>query len=317
MIATCVLVFTLASFFWLILNFIFSSHFYSIVSIGSAWCVYFLMNSFFWIGLFFLCDPVIKISLFTWVDPIRFHIFLDHFSIVMEILVALISFSVMIFSLGYVKAQDHTSFFRLVGFFSISMQSLLMSGDLLSLLFFWEMIGAASFLLIGFFHTKESLDNSFKVFIFNRLGDACFIYALAKIYMHYHSFDFSVLQIQSLEDLALFTPLLIAIFMKSAQWPFHIWLPLSMSAPTPVSALLHAATLVTSGVYLYSRIYFLNPALWDLSFFNQCVLFLGSCTIILGGFIAIFENHIRVLIAYSTISQIGYALVAVGLGDAG
>lgn len=234
-------------------------------------------------------------------------------------MIHLITLMVVIFSGYYMKAEQRIEkYFAYILLFFTAMVALVMVNNLLVSYIFWELVGFASYALIGFWRTKESaiLANK-KAFIINRIGDLGF---LAAIFILYN--QFATLNLQSIEVLVQQSPnnttslywasaaILIAIIAKSAQFPFHVWLPDAMEGPTPVSALIHAATMVIAGVYLLLRISFLFP-LEVLLLLKYLSLF----SILLGSIFAIVQNDIKKILAYSTISQIGLMLFAISIGN--
>ena len=234
-------------------------------------------------------------------------------------MIHLVTLMVVLFSGYYMKAEQRIEkYFAYILLFFTAMVALVMVNNLLVSYIFWELVGFASYALIGFWRTKESaiLANK-KAFIINRIGDLGF---LAAIFILYN--QFATLNLQSIEVLVQQSPnnttslywasaaILIAIIAKSAQFPFHVWLPDAMEGPTPVSALIHAATMVIAGVYLLLRISFIFP-LEVLLLLKYLSLF----SILMGSIFAIVQNDIKKILAYSTISQIGFMLFAISIGN--
>lgn len=234
-------------------------------------------------------------------------------------MIHLVTLMVVLFSGYYMKAEQRIEkYFAYILLFFTAMVALVMVNNLMVNYIFWELVGFASYALIGFWRTKESaiLANK-KAFIINRIGDLGF---LAAIFILYN--QFATLNLQSIEVLVQQSPnnttslywasaaILIAIIAKSAQFPFHVWLPDAMEGPTPVSALIHAATMVIAGVYLLLRISFLFP-LEVLLLLKYLSLF----SILMGSIFAMVQNDIKKILAYSTISQIGFMLFAISIGN--
>ena len=250
----------------------------------------------------------------------------DEFSAIMLCVVLLVSFLVHIYSISYMKEEsDFKRFFSYIALFTFSMIFLVMSNNLIQLFIGWEGVGLVSYLLIGFFYKKQSaIKANLKAFLINRIGDMFFILGIAMIYALFDSFDYKTifLNIDSLNlgDLKIYFGLnyldLACLFLfigamaKSAQIPLHVWLPDSMEGPTPISALIHAATMVTAGIFMIGR---LSPVFELTEFTNNFILIIGASTALFMGLIAIFENDIKRVIAYSTISQLGYMVAALGI----
>tara|TARA_S200000501_G_C20848720_1_gene754762 strand:- start:1238 stop:2764 length:1527 start_codon:yes stop_codon:yes gene_type:complete len=202
---------------------------------------------------------------------------------------------------------------------------LVISNNLIQLFIGWEGVGLVSYLLIGFFYKKQSaIKANLKAFLINRIGDMFFILGIAMVYAVFDSFDYktifgsiNIINISTLDhyfglDYIDFACLFLffGAMAKSAQIPLHVWLPDSMEGPTPISALIHAATMVTAGIFMVAR---LSP-LYELALFtNDFILLIGASTALFIGVIAIFENDIKKVIAYSTISQLGYMVAALGI----
>lgn len=248
-------------------------------------------------------------------------VFIDQLSLSMILVVDIVSLMVHIYSIGYMsRDKGYQRFFSYISLFTFFMLVLIVSDNLLQLFFGWEGVGLVSYLLIGFWYDKPSaVKASFKAFVVNRVGDVGFVLGMAIIFgltktlnissftdiLLYHS-QASVLPIITLACLALF----IGAMSKSAQFPLHIWLPDSMEGPTPISALIHAATMVTAGVFMVVRlmpVFRLSPN--SLSF----ILIISGITAFFLGLVALVQNDIKRIIAYSTISQLGYMCVAIGL----
>ena len=250
----------------------------------------------------------------------------DEFSAIMLSIVLLISFLVHIYSIAYMKDEsDFKRFFSYIALFTFSMILLVMSNNLIQLFIGWEGVGLVSYLLIGFFYKKKSaIKANLKAFLINRIGDMFFILGIAMIYALLDSFDYKTIFLNidstNLDNLKTYFGfgyidlaclfLFIGAMAKSAQIPLHVWLPDSMEGPTPISALIHAATMVTAGIFMVGR---LSPLFELTDFTTDFILVVGASTAFFMGLIAIFENDIKRVIAYSTISQLGYMVAALGI----
>tara|TARA_B100000900_G_scaffold143511_1_gene121661 strand:- start:660 stop:2567 length:1908 start_codon:yes stop_codon:yes gene_type:complete len=251
---------------------------------------------------------------------------IDKLSAMMMVVVLLISFVVHVYSIGYMRdEQDFKRFFSYIALFTFSMILLVMSNNLIQLFIGWEGVGLVSYLLIGFFYKKESaIKANLKAFLINRIGDMFFIIGIIMIFGMLDSFDYrtmfsnlKLVDINNIDhyygfsyiDIACFF-LFIGAMAKSAQIPLHVWLPDSMEGPTPISALIHAATMVTAGIFMVAR---LSPIYSFAEVTTDFILIIGALTALFIGVIAIFENDIKKVIAYSTISQLGYMVSALGI----
>ena len=250
---------------------------------------------------------------------------IDKLSVLMMLVVSFVSLMVHIYTIGYM-AEDpgYRRFFSYISLFTFSMLMLVMSNNFLQLFFGWEAVGLVSYLLIGFwFKRPTAIHANLKAFLVNRVGDFGFLLGIGLIVAYTGHLDYSgVFQwarnLSTMEMAATGWPLLtticICLFIgamgKSAQVPLHVWLPDSMEGPTPISALIHAATMVTAGIFMVARmlpLFELSPA--ALSF----VLVIGATTALFMGFLGIIQNDIKRVVAYSTLSQLGYMTVALGV----
>jgi len=227
---------------------------------------------------------------------------------------------------GRASRTDYQRFFAYISLFTFSMLMLVMSNNFMQLFFGWEAVGLVSYLLIGFWSTRESaIFANLKAFLVNRVGDFGFILGIAAIGMYFGSMDYAEVfakapelaetQIAVFGGVSLMTLICILLFIgamgKSAQVPLHVWLPDSMEGPTPISALIHAATMVTAGIFMVAR---MSP-LFELSTTAlSFVLLVGAITAFFMGLIGLVQNDIKRVIAYSTCSQLGYMFVAAGVG---
>lgn len=249
-----------------------------------------------------------------------------HLNALMLVIVTLVSTLVMLFSKAYMKGDERFSvFYQYLALFVFSMLGLVISPNLLQLYVFWEMVGLCSYLLVGFWFFKpEAALAAKKSFIVTRIGDAGFFAGIVLLFLASGSFDFDTifnaassgtLHLSWITTPHLITLSAILIFVgavgKSAQFPLHVWLPDAMEGPTPVSALIHAATMVAAGVYLVARTY----PLFQLSpSAESTVAWIGGITALLAALIALTQRDIKRVIAYSTISQLGYMMMALGVG---
>tara|TARA_B100001093_G_scaffold165942_1_gene158494 strand:+ start:1683 stop:3515 length:1833 start_codon:yes stop_codon:yes gene_type:complete len=233
--------------------------------------------------------------------------------------VSFVGFLIHIFSLGYMHDDEAKSrYFGGLSIFMFSMLGITLADNLVMIFVFWELVGFSSYLLVAhYFQTEEAAQASKKAFIVNRVGDFGFLIGIVLTY-----WTFGTVNLQELRDLVVFDPTLvttsICLFLacgfigKSAQFPLHVWLPDAMAGPTPVSALIHAATMVAAGIYLLFRIDFL--------FTQQALSLLATCGAAMGlyaGFCALVQRDIKKILAYSTLSQLGYMAAAFGLGMPG
>jgi NADH-quinone oxidoreductase subunit L len=254
------------------------------------------------------------------VGPLQvdFGLHFDPLSLAMMLVVTGVASLIHIYSMGYMHDDEgYSRFFACLSLFTFSMLGIVLANNFLQLFIFWELVGVSSYLLIGFWYGKASAaDAAKKAFITNRLGDFGFILGILMVWATLHSLKFADLESalkndpKALGALATIGGLLIfcGAVGKSAQFPLHVWLPDAMEGPTPVSALIHAATMVAAGVYMLCRVYFLLDA--DAL---QVIAYVGGFTALLAALIAIQQNDIKRILAYSTLSQLGYMVMAVGL----
>ena len=249
---------------------------------------------------------------------------IDPLSAMMMCVVTFVSLMVHIYTIGYMQEDEgYNRFFSYISLFTFSMLMLVMSNNLLQLFFGWEAVGVVSYLLIGFWYTRSTaVFANMKAFLVNRVGDFGFILGIGLIAAYTGSLNYTEVfgQADALSvltfpgsDWMLVTVIGICLFIgamgKSAQFPLHVWLPDSMEGPTPISALIHAATMVTAGIFMVARmspIYELSDA--ALNF----ILVIGAITALFMGFMGIIQNDIKRVVAYSTLSQLGYMTVALG-----
>ena len=249
---------------------------------------------------------------------IEFGLKFDPLSLAMMLVVTGVASAIHVYSWGYMREDPGFSrFFACLSLFTTSMLGIVLANNFLQLFMFWELVGVSSYLLIGFwFERPSAADAGKKAFLTNRLGDFGFLLGILLVWSILGSLNFSALQEkvhlnpQALGMSATLAGLLVfcGAVGKSAQFPLHVWLPDAMEGPTPVSALIHAATMVAAGVYMLCRVVFLlnGPAL-------EVISWVGGFTALLSAVIAIQQNDIKRILAYSTLSQLGYMVMAVGL----
>lgn len=242
---------------------------------------------------------------------------------IMLVIVSLVALLVNVYSAGYMKHDERlTVFYGYVSLFTFSMLGLVLSDNLLSFYIFWELMGVCSFLLIGFWYARPAAKAAAKkAFIVTRIGDAGLLLAILMLfwYMPNNALDFTTIQSVFNGQSGAFTTTIttviaLLIFLgavgKSGQFPLHVWLPDAMEGPTPISALIHAATMVAAGVFLLARTY---PILLDSAAALEVIAYVGGFTAIFAATIAIAQKDIKRILAYSTISQLGYMVMALGL----
>lgn len=293
----------------------------SLVSIGAI-CLSFLF-SLIVLGTV-LKNPVSSEFKFTWIDllglKVQMGMLIDPLTAIMLLVVSTVSMLVHIYSVGYMGGDPRFArFFSFLSLFSFSMLGLVLSNNFFEIFIFWELVGLTSYLLIGFwFEKKTASDAGKKAFITTRIGDVGFIIGILILTTAAGTFNFNEVfhQIEAGHvSLGLLTIGGIFLFGgaigKSAQFPLHVWLPDAMEGPTPVSALIHAATMVAAGVYLVARTITIYLAAPDAAL---VVASIGCFTAFLAGSIGLVQNDIKRVLAYSTISQLGYMIMVIGLG---
>jgi NADH-quinone oxidoreductase subunit L len=290
-----------------------------------------------------LADPANhQVFNFAWFDlghsPLRLGLLLDPLTTFMCVMVTFVSLLIFIFSTGYMKADANAKqFFCFLSLFAAAMLGLLIANSLLLLFVCWELVGLASYLLIGFWFTKPAAAAAAKkAFITTRIGDLGFLLGIlwlqnAQGTLLFYDGGAGLLEPAALSHLTVLLPCGLAtstaigllIFCgaigKSGQFPLHVWLPDAMEGPTPVSALIHAATMVAAGVFLMARVYPLMAI--DQGLANvpvhalTVVAFVGAITALMGALIAVAQNDIKRILAFSTVSQLGYMMLAIGVGS--
>ena len=266
---------------------------------------------------------------FTDTLQIDMGVMIDQISVMMLIVVSTISFMVHLYSRGYMKGDPgYTKFFAFLSLFTFSMMGLVLAVNLFQIYIFWELVGVSSFLLIGYYYTKPSaVAAAKKAFIVTRFADLGFLIGILILGYYGGSFDFATLTdpegsaianwaSTSFMGLSVITWGLLLIFMggagKSAMFPLHIWLPDAMEGPTPVSALIHAATMVVAGVYLVARLFPMYYFVED-GYALNIVAWVGAFSSLFAAIIALTQNDIKRVLAFSTMSQIGYMMLALGV----
>ena len=308
------------------------AHWITILAVGLSFVLSVLvLKDIYWDG-----GEAQNYSVYTWAvsDGLRMEVgfLIDRLTALMMVVVTFVSLMVHVYTIGYM-AEDpgYTRFFSYISLFTFSMLMLVMSNNFLQLFFGWEAVGLVSYLLIGFWFKRESaIFANLKAFIVNRVGDFGFILGVAAIFTFANSLDYATV-FASADDIAAqeirvlggtswnaMTLICILLFIgamgKSAQAPLHVWLPDSMEGPTPISALIHAATMVTAGIFMVAR---MSP-LFELSTTALgVVLFIGAITAFFMGLLGIVQNDIKRVVAYSTLSQLGYMTVALGVSAYG
>jgi NADH-quinone oxidoreductase subunit L len=304
------------------------SHTVTILGVGasfmlSAWVLYQQIYA----GL-----DTVNISVYTWMiaDGVRFEVgfLVDHLTSLMMTVVTFVSLMVHIYTIGYMQDDPgYQRFFSYIALFTFSMLMLVMANNFLQLFFGWEAVGLVSYLLIGFWFDKESaIKANMKAFLVNRVGDFGFLLGIAAVLFTFGSLDYAEVfgQANSVADQTIRIPggiewnmltficvcLFIGAMGKSAQAPLHVWLPDSMEGPTPISALIHAATMVTAGIFLVAR---MSPLFEFSDAALSFVMLIGAVTALSMGLIGIVQNDVKRVIAYSTLSQLGYMTVALGV----
>jgi NADH-quinone oxidoreductase subunit L len=270
-------------------------------------------------------------TLYTWLvsDGVRLQVGfqIDRLSALMMVVVTFVSLCVHVYTVGYMSDDPgFQRFFAYIALFTFSMLMLVMSNNFLQLFFGWEAVGLVSYLLIGFWYTRPSaISAGLKAFVVNRIGDFGFVLGIAGILYYTRSLDyrdaFAAAPAIASHTMTLFaghswsamTLICICLFIgamgKSAQVPLHVWLPDSMEGPTPISALIHAATMVTAGIFMVAR---MSPLFEQSDAALSFVLVIGATTALFMGLVGVVNNDIKRVIAYSTISQLGYMTAALG-----
>jgi len=276
--------------------------------------------------------PAFDGPVYSWLvtDSVKMDVgfLIDRLSAMMMVVVTFVSLCVHVYTIGYMSDDPgYQRFFSYISLFTFSMLMLVMSNNFMQLFFGWEAVGVVSYLLIGFWYTKPSaIFANFKAFVVNRVGDFGFVLGIAGVFYFTNSINYAdafaaapkiagaMLPLTSNTSVHAMTLICICLFIgamgKSAQVPLHVWLPDSMEGPTPISALIHAATMVTAGIFMVSR---MSPLFEQSDAALSFVLVIGATTAFFMGLLGIVNNDIKRVIAYSTLSQLGYMVTALGV----
>ena len=303
------------------------AHWITILAVGLSCALSLLVvYNMFWEGA-----PAENVSVYTWAvtDGLRMEVgfLVDRLTALMMAVVTFVSLMVHIYTIGYMHDDPgYQRFFSYISLFTFSMLMLVMSNNFLQLFFGWEAVGLVSYLLIGFWYKRESaIFANLKAFLVNRVGDFGFILGIAGVVMIAGSLDYATVFAGAgsiaTQEIEVFpgtpwnamTVICILLFIgamgKSAQAPLHVWLPDSMEGPTPISALIHAATMVTAGIFMVAR---MSPLYELTETALAVVIVIGAITAFFMGLLGIVQNDIKRVVAYSTLSQLGYMTVALG-----
>ena len=281
--------------------------------------------------------PVFNETVYTWLisDGVGMQVgfLVDQLTALMMVVVTFVSLCVHVYTIGYMADDDgYQRFFSYISLFTFSMLMLVMANNFMQLFFGWEAVGVVSYLLIGFWYKRPTaIFANMKAFLVNRVGDFGFVLGIAGVVYYTAQFGGASLDyvdafkaapqiagqtfaLPGTEGVNAMTFICIALFIgamgKSAQVPLHVWLPDSMEGPTPISALIHAATMVTAGIFMVAR---MSPLFEFSEYALNFVLFIGATTALFMGFLGIIANDIKRVVAYSTLSQLGYMTVALGV----
>ncbi|HVY53842.1 MAG TPA: NADH-quinone oxidoreductase subunit L, partial [Gammaproteobacteria bacterium] len=294
--------------------------------------VAFMIASYLFYAMVWQNHPPVMDVLYTWAHAGNIQIdvafLLDRLSATMCLVVTFVSLMVYIYTIGYMADDPgYQRFFSYISLFTFAMLVLVLANNFLILFFGWEGVGLVSYLLIGFWFKRERANQgSLKAFLVNRVGDIGFLLAMAVILNEFGSLQYQqifsaaprvlmdVLALPGGGSVTVITIICILLFIgamgKSAQVPLHVWLPESMEGPTPISALIHAATMVTAGIYMVAR---MSPLFEYSTTALNLILIIGATTSLFMGLLAVFQFDIKRVIAYSTLSQLGYMAVALGV----
>jgi NADH-quinone oxidoreductase subunit L len=300
----------------------------SLVAISMVLSIWILIG--FCIGRYSTWDNTIYVWGKSGALEIPVGFLLDRLSAVMISVVTFVAFTVHVYTIGYMHDDDgYQRFFSYILLFTFSMLMLVMANNFAQLFFGWEAVGLLSYLLIGFWYKKDSANfASLKAFLINRVGDLGFIVGIGAILYYFNTLQYSAVFAQTAKFIAknpvltvlpgvewlaisvICISLFIGAMAKSAQVPLHVWLPDSMEGPTPISALIHAATMVTAGIFMVAR---MSPLFEYSDTALTFVTLIGAITCFFMGILAIVQDDIKRIIAYSTLSQLGYMVVALGV----
>lgn len=304
-----------------------ATHSIAILLVGMA----FLLSSYIFSEIVLMNHPMVSGLLYHWVTSGTFQfdvgLLIDRLSATMIFIVSFISLMVHIYTVGYMADDPgYQRFFSYVSLFTFAMLVLVLANNFLLMFFGWEGVGLVSYLLIGFWFKREpAIFGSLKAFLVNRIGDIGFVLAMAAVILYFGTlnYDYVFAHAEGLvgKTMVIFPHVTVSITSvicillfigamgKSAQVPLHVWLPESMEGPTPISALIHAATMVTAGIYMVAR---MSPLFEYSNDALSLVIVVGGITSLFMGILAIFNHDIKRVIAYSTLSQLGYMTVALG-----
>src|ERR1700722_13993808 len=296
------------------------------VAISCALSIY-VLKQLCWDGV-----PTYNAPVYTWLISDGMHMdvgfLIDRLSALMMAVVTFVSLCVHVYTVGYMSDDPgYQRFFSYIALFTFAMLMLVMANNFMQLFFGWEGVGVVSYLLIGFWFTRPSaIFAGLKAFVVNRIGDFGFILGIAGVAYYTNSMSYTdafaaapkiaqaILPMTSHSGVAAITLICICLFIgamaKSAQVPLHVWLPDSMEGPTPISALIHAATMVTAGIFMVAR---MSPLFEQSETALSFVLVIGATTAFFMGLLGIVNNDIKRVVAYSTLSQLGYMTVALGV----
>jgi NADH-quinone oxidoreductase subunit L len=286
-----------------------------------------VLKQIYWQGV-----PTYDAPVYTWLVSDGMHMqvgfLIDRLTALMMVVVTFVSLCVHVYTIGYMADDPgYTRFFSYISLFTFSMLMLVMANNFMQLFFGWEAVGVVSYLLIGFWYTRPSaIFANLKAFIVNRIGDFGFVLGIAGVAYYTYSLDYqtafaaapkmaqALLPLSASHSVGALTLICICLFVgamgKSAQVPLHVWLPDSMEGPTPISALIHAATMVTAGIFMVAR---MSPLFEYSEVALSFVLVIGATTAFFMGLLGVVNNDIKRVIAYSTLSQLGYMTVALGV----
>lgn len=304
------------------------AHWITIIGVGISS----ILSLYAYKHIMFDGGEVFNAAIYTWLTTggLSFEIgfMVDQLSVSMMVVVTFVSWMIHIYTIGYMHDDPgYQRFFSYISLFTFAMLMLVMSNNFMQLFFGWEAVGLVSYLLIGFWFKRDSATfANLKAFLVNRVGDFGFLLGIAGVLMTFNSLDYNQVFAQAPafanatvsiipgSDWSLMSVICICLFIgamgKSAQVPLHVWLPDSMEGPTPISALIHAATMVTAGIFMVAR---MSP-LFELSETALVfVLVIGSITAFFMGLLGLVQNDIKRVVAYSTLSQLGYMTVALGV----
>ncbi len=278
-----------------------------------------------------MVNPPYNETVFSWLKSGNYAFevgfLIDRLSAMMMVVVTFVSLMVHIYTIGYMaEDKGYARFFSYISLFTFAMLMLVMSNNFMQLFFGWEAVGLVSYLLIGFWYTRPTaIYANLKAFLVNRVGDFGFLLGIGLVLFHFGSLDYAAvfsvapqmadakISLIGNAQWSLMTVTCILLFIgamgKSAQVPLHVWLPDSMEGPTPISALIHAATMVTAGIFMVAR---MSPLFELSSTALSFVMIIGAITALFMGFLGIIQNDIKRVVAYSTLSQLGYMTVALG-----